>query len=221
MASRAGSARLAIWSAGPLMARRTPGARRSTRRPRSRGGTAVARAAASGGCPEGGFQQSPADYRVSYRDRSKGKQDARHTDAGRRCSSCRRPSTPDPRPGWRYGPVGIHRVSWPHANTQQRRAATDIDEHPWIFHAGTVSKLRRALKRLLDPRSQEKRLTPPGPTSSPTTMSTIPQRIWRRNSATMPAITRITAIIQRIVAMVLLHFVKRRRAVRPQRFSVC
>lgn len=57
------------------------------------------------------------------------------------------------------------------------------------------------------PRSQVKRLTPPGPTSSPTTMSTTPQRIRRRKIATMPDITRITAMIQRSVAMVLLHFV--------------
>jgi hypothetical protein len=37
----------------------------------------------------------------------------------------------------------------------------------------------------------------------------------------MPAMTRITAMIQRIVAMVLLHFIQRRRAVHPWRFSIC
>ncbi len=92
---------------------------------------------------------------------------------------------------------------------------SDNEERQWILHAETVPELRHAPKRLLDPQSQVKRLTPPGPTNSPTTMSTIPQRIWRRNSAKMPAITRITAMIQRIVAMVLLHFIQRRRAVRP------
>jgi hypothetical protein len=92
---------------------------------------------------------------------------------------------------------------------------SDNEERQWILHAETVPELRHAPKRLLDPQSQLKRLTPPGPTNSPTTMSTIPQRIWRRNRATMPAITRITAMIQRIVAMVLLHFIQRRRAVRP------
>ncbi len=92
---------------------------------------------------------------------------------------------------------------------------SDNEERQWILHAETVPELRHAPKRLLDPQSQVKRLTPPGPTNSPTTMSTIPQRIWRRNNAKMPAITRITAMIQRIVAMVLLHFIQRRRAVRP------
>ncbi len=98
---------------------------------------------------------------------------------------------------------------------------SDNEERQWILHAETVPELRHAPKQLLDPQSQVKRLTPPGPTNSPTTMSTIPQRIWRRNSAKMPAITRITAMIQRIVAMVLLHFIQRRRAVHPWRFSIC
>src|SRR5664279_577895 len=42
-------------------------------------------------------------------------------------------------------------------------------------------------------------------------MSTMPQISWRRKIATMPEITRIAAMIQRSVAMVLLHFVKFRR----------
>ncbi|MBC7762933.1 MAG: hypothetical protein H7201_14305, partial [Candidatus Saccharibacteria bacterium] len=59
---------------------------------------------------------------------------------------------------------------------------SDIEERQWILHAETVLKLRHALRRLLDPQCQVKRLTPPGPTNSPTTMSTIPQSVWRRNS---------------------------------------
>src|SRR3712207_2947960 len=42
-------------------------------------------------------------------------------------------------------------------------------------------------------------LTPPGPTSSPTMISTMPSTMLRRSSMTMPATTRMTAMIQRIV----------------------
>src|SRR6266536_4567066 len=42
---------------------------------------------------------------------------------------------------------------------------------------------------------QVKRLTPPGPTSRPTMIRTMPQRIWARSRATMPATTSTTARI--------------------------
>src|SRR5919197_1011524 len=42
-------------------------------------------------------------------------------------------------------------------------------------------------------------LPPPGPTSSPTMMSTMPARIPPRISVTMPAITKIAAMIHRRV----------------------
>ena len=44
-------------------------------------------------------------------------------------------------------------------------------------------------------------LTPPGPTSRPTMMSTMPQMSWRRMMAKMPATTRITARIHKRVPM--------------------
>ena len=46
---------------------------------------------------------------------------------------------------------------------------------------------------------QVKMLTPPGPTSSPTTMSTAPQRSCFRRIATIPEMTRITARIHNSV----------------------
>ncbi len=49
-------------------------------------------------------------------------------------------------------------------------------------------------------RCQVKMLTPPGPTSSPTTIRTMPHRISLRNSATMPAITKMTAMIHKMNA---------------------
>src|SRR4051812_3100395 len=62
---------------------------------------------------------------------------------------------------------------------------------------------------LLDARSdagcQVKTLTPPGPTSRPTMISTIPHSIWPRKIATMPAMTRTTARIQSNVTMTGLH----------------
>ena len=48
---------------------------------------------------------------------------------------------------------------------------------------------------------QVKMLTPPGPTSSPTMISTMPQSICPRKIAKMPAITRTTARIQSRVTM--------------------
>lgn len=44
-------------------------------------------------------------------------------------------------------------------------------------------------------------LTPPGPTSRPTTMSTIPHKNCFRNRETMPEITSITAKIQSMKSM--------------------
>src|SRR4051794_22164023 len=58
---------------------------------------------------------------------------------------------------------------------------------------------------LSDAGSQVKTLTPPGPTSRPTMISTIPHSIWPRKIATMPAMTRTTARIQSNVTMTGLH----------------
>jgi len=51
------------------------------------------------------------------------------------------------------------------------------------------------------PGGQAKMLTPPGPTSRPTTMSTMPHRSCLRMIASTPAMTRTTARIHRMVAM--------------------
>src|SRR5674476_273101 len=59
----------------------------------------------------------------------------------------------------------------------RRRPAAQSDHHGW------------------------KMLTPPGPTSRPTTMKTMPHNSCFRMIAKMPEITRIAAIIHRIVAM--------------------
>src|SRR5207247_400594 len=52
---------------------------------------------------------------------------------------------------------------------------------------------------LLSRTGQQKMLNPPGPMISPTTMSTIPATTPPRTRVTIPAITKIAAMIQRIV----------------------
>jgi AraC-like DNA-binding protein len=59
-------------------------------------------------------------------------------------------------------------------------------------HRGTTGRLPPA--GVVEP--QVKTLTPPGPTSRPTTMSTMPASTAPRSNETMPAMTRITAMSQ-------------------------